>query len=50
ACTSYYTVKSGDICYNIAQTYGIDVATLQSYNPGLQCDNLQIGQQLCVAD
>jgi LysM repeat protein len=43
-----YTVKSGDYCYAIGQAYGISVAQLQSDNPGLNCNNLQIGQVLCV--
>ena len=50
ACSQYYTIQSGDICYNIAQNNGIDVNTLLSWNSGLDCSNLQIGQQICVAD
>jgi len=44
-----YTVVSGDTCWAIANTYGISVAQLQSYNPGLDCSNLQIGQQCATS-
>jgi LysM repeat protein len=49
-CTSYYTVKSGDSCYSIAQSNGLTVDQLLSLNPTLdsQC-NLQIGQSICLA-
>ena len=48
-CTKTYTVVAGDICWNIASNNGLTVDQLTSYNPGLNCDNLQIGQNLCVA-
>jgi len=44
--TVSYTVVSGDTCWAIANANGITVAQLQSYNPGVDCNNLQIGQQL----
>jgi len=48
-CSKYYTVVSGDLCYTIATRFNIDVNTLESLNPGLNCYSLQIGQVLCVA-
>ena len=45
-----YTVKSGDICYDIANDNGISLSDLLSYNPGIDCDNLQIGQTLCISE
>jgi len=47
ACTTY-TVVSGDYCYAIADKYKISVATLQQFNPSMDCNNLSIGQKLCV--
>ena len=48
SCTKYYSVISGDICWNIINKYGITLAQLTSFNPGLNCNNLQVGQNLCV--
>eukprot|EP00884_Botryococcus_braunii_P012498 jgi/Botrbrau1/21249/Bobra.39_2s0043.1 len=48
-CTKYYTVKSGDTCYIIWTTYGLSSATFYVLNPGIKCNNLQIGQQVCIA-
>jgi chitinase len=47
-CSQYYRVISGDICYGIAQRFNIDLNTLLSLNNGLNCNTLQIGQQICV--
>ncbi|KAH6558836.1 hypothetical protein KP509_1Z043100 [Ceratopteris richardii] len=48
ACTTY-TVKSGDTCYAISQRRGISLSDFQSWNPGINCNNLQIGQVVCVS-
>lgn len=45
-----YTVKAGDICYNIAQDHGISLDDFYSWNPAINCDNLQIGQVVCVSN
>jgi LysM repeat protein len=47
-CYSYYTVRQGDICYNIARSANLQLYNLYTYNPGLNCDNLQIGQLICL--
>jgi len=47
--TVSYTVVSGDTCWAIATANGITVAQLQSYNPSVDCNNLQIGQQLSTS-
>ncbi|TFK97172.1 hypothetical protein BDV98DRAFT_596955 [Pterulicium gracile] len=51
ACRQNYTVANGDVCWSIAQRFGISVAQLQSWNGAINsgCTNLAIGQQLCVA-
>ena len=47
-CSSYYTVITGDTCYSISVFYGISISDLNSRNPSLNCNNLQIGQKLCL--
>jgi chitinase len=49
ACSNYHTVISGNTCYDIATLYGISLNDLTSFNPGLNCQMLQIGQKLCVS-
>ncbi|KAH6558831.1 hypothetical protein KP509_1Z042700 [Ceratopteris richardii] len=48
ACTTH-TVKSGDTCYAVSQSHGISLSYFQSSNPGINCNNLQIGQVVCVS-
>lgn len=43
-----YTIKSGDTPYNIARTFGISVDVLLAANPGINPNNLQVGQVICV--
>lgn len=47
-CSERYTVTAGDYCYLVATQHGITLDQLYKYNPGLNCDNLQIGRVLCV--
>ncbi|MBN1754591.1 LysM peptidoglycan-binding domain-containing protein [bacterium] len=42
-----YTVKSGDSMYKIANSYGVTIADLKSWN-GKSNDRLQIGEQLTI--
>jgi LysM repeat protein len=43
-----YTVKSGDIPETIAAQFGITTAELLAANPGLNPNNLQVGQVLII--
>lgn len=43
-----YTIKAGDTFYLIARTFGISVDALIAANPGVNPNNLQIGQVICV--
>ncbi|ORX71667.1 LysM-domain-containing protein, partial [Linderina pennispora] len=43
-----YVVKSGDSCWYIGASIGISLEQLQAYNPGLNCQGLQVGQRLCL--
>nr|4PXV_A Chain A, Chitinase A [Pteris ryukyuensis]4PXV_B Chain B, Chitinase A [Pteris ryukyuensis]4PXV_C Chain C, Chitinase A [Pteris ryukyuensis]4PXV_D Chain D, Chitinase A [Pteris ryukyuensis]5YLG_A Chain A, Chitinase A [Pteris ryukyuensis]5YLG_B Chain B, Chitinase A [Pteris ryukyuensis]5YLG_C Chain C, Chitinase A [Pteris ryukyuensis]5YLG_D Chain D, Chitinase A [Pteris ryukyuensis] len=47
-CTTY-TIKSGDTCYAISQARGISLSDFESWNAGIDCNNLQIGQVVCVS-
>jgi len=43
-----YTIKAGDTLYSIAQRYGTSVQAIMALNPGIDPNNLQIGQVICV--
>lgn len=46
--TMPYVIKAGDTCWALAQTAGISVQALIAANPGINCNNLQIGQTICI--
>ena len=48
ACSQYHTVVSGNTCYDLSVSYGLTLQELLNLNPGVNCNSLQIGQQLCV--
>ncbi|KAF5371208.1 hypothetical protein D9758_004110 [Tetrapyrgos nigripes] len=41
-----HVVVSGDLCYKIAADNSLTLSQLQSYNSGVNCNNLQIGASL----
>ena len=43
-----HTIRQGDTLLRIAQQYDISYNALVAANPGVQPENLQIGQQLCI--
>lgn len=43
-----YAVRAGDTFFSIARRFGITVSALQAANPGVDPNQLQIGQQICV--
>ena len=45
---SYYVVRSGDTLYSIANRYNISVAKLIAANPGIDPNNLMVGQLICI--
>ncbi|KAJ3844453.1 hypothetical protein F5878DRAFT_117463 [Lentinula raphanica] len=50
SCQATYTVVSGDNCVEIAAKFNVSDAALLAANPAVDanCDNLFIGQQLCI--
>ncbi|EGT32879.1 hypothetical protein CAEBREN_10426 [Caenorhabditis brenneri] len=48
-CSEWITVKAGDSCWQVANSAGIQVETLQNMNPGMNCDSLWVGQKICTA-
>lgn len=46
---STYTVAAGDTFWSISQSHGLSVDQLTSYNPGVDPNNLQVGQVIDLA-
>ena len=45
----YHSVVEGDTCYDLAMAYGGgSEEDVRSWNSSVDCDNLQIGTQLCT--
>ncbi|KAJ3085370.1 hypothetical protein HK102_000069, partial [Quaeritorhiza haematococci] len=47
-CGKEYAVVAGDFCYAIAEREGLEWDQFLALNPEVVCDNLQIGQVVCV--
>jgi LysM repeat protein len=43
-----YTIKPGDTLFQLAKTYNTTVAAILAINPGIDPNNLQIGQVICI--
>jgi LysM repeat protein len=44
----FYTVRSGDTFYSIAQMFNIDIDRLLAANPNINPNNLMVGQLICI--
>ncbi len=44
----YYTVKPGDTLYTIGQHFNVNVQEIINANPGIDPNNLQVGQVICI--
>lgn len=45
---NFYTIRAGDTLFSIARRFGISVDDLREANPGIDPNNLQIGQVICI--
>src|SRR5690554_1979488 len=43
-----YTIRAGDTFFTLAQRFGTTVQAIQQANPGVNPNNLQIGQVICI--
>ncbi|KAK9659845.1 hypothetical protein K7432_018410 [Basidiobolus ranarum] len=43
-----YSVNRGDTCYGIMSIFHLELDQLLALNPGLVCDHLAVGQNVCV--
>lgn len=43
-----YTIRAGDTFYSIARRFRVSLDDLLEANPGVDPDNLQVGQQICI--
>jgi LysM repeat protein len=46
--TTPYTIKRGDTFYSLARRFNTTVSAIISANPGVNPNNLQIGQIVCI--
>ena len=46
--TSEYTIKSGDTFFLLAKRFDTTVAAIEKANPGVNPNNLQVGQVICI--
>lgn len=44
----HYTVKAGDTFFKLAARFGTTVEAIARANPGVDPNNLQVGQRLCI--
>ncbi|KAJ6632404.1 hypothetical protein B0H10DRAFT_2183138 [Mycena sp. CBHHK59/15] len=49
-CTQHYTIAPGDTCTSVGIAFGLPPAKFINMNPeiGVDCTNLNVGQQYCV--
>lgn len=43
-----YTIRAGDTFFALASRFGVTVQALTSANPGVNPNNLRVGQQICI--
>lgn len=44
----YYTIRSGDTLFLLAQRFGVSVQAIIDANPGIDPNNLRVGQTICI--
>jgi len=46
--TTAYTIRAGDTFYSLSRRYNVSVDSIIAANPGVNPDNLRIGQVICI--
>ncbi|MEG6616229.1 LysM peptidoglycan-binding domain-containing protein [Peptococcaceae bacterium 1198_IL3148] len=46
--TNPYVIRSGDTFFSLAQRFNTTVAAIQAANPGVNPNNLRVGQTICI--
>ena len=49
-CLKYYSIQYQDICFNVAIRAHLTIGQFLALNPNINCNTLQIGQQVCVSN
>lgn len=47
-CKSVYAAEDGDTCTTIIQKFSLTTDFFGAVNPNLNCDNIFVGQWLCI--
>lgn len=47
-CLSVYSAKAGDSCFSVTQAFELTLESFAAINPNLVCDNMFVGQWLCI--
>ncbi|MCL6558349.1 MAG: LysM peptidoglycan-binding domain-containing protein [Firmicutes bacterium] len=45
---NYYTIQPGDTYFSLSRRFNVSVDDLREANPGVDPDNLQVGQVICI--
>ncbi|XWS13208.1 hypothetical protein CRYUN_Cryun36dG0017800 [Craigia yunnanensis] len=48
SCLSIYGAEEGDTCFGITQAFNLTTDFFNQINPNLNCDQMFVGQWLCV--
>ncbi|CAO2166631.1 unnamed protein product [Urochloa humidicola] len=47
-CLKPYGIKENETCFAVAQTTGLGLDTFLRFNPNINCNNLFVGQWVCL--
>lgn len=47
-CNDVYGAKQGDTCFAVVQKFNLTPAQFNAINPNLDCDQVFVGQWLCI--
>ncbi|PHT43286.1 hypothetical protein CQW23_17311 [Capsicum baccatum] len=47
-CTTVYNVDTGDTCNSVIKSFDVNAELFSSLNPNLNCNDLFVGEYLCL--